>query len=139
VFKRLTWLGVGVVAGLGTSKWAERRAKAALARYLPVGRLPAQAGSQAASWARSRVESKLSDLRLGVEEGRLEMATREDELRSRLQGSAARSATGRPLGLVPGGGPPIEVGPSVPTALAAGRRAPRPTRPRGIPARRPGA
>jgi hypothetical protein len=82
MFKRLTWLGVGVVAGLGTSKWLERKARQQLARYLPAGQL--RAGAQMADRARERATDRIVDLRMAVDGGRDAMAAKETELRRQL-------------------------------------------------------
>jgi hypothetical protein len=84
MFRRLTWLGVGVVAGFGASKWVERKARRQLAKYLPVSQLPFRAGSEIADRARDRAAGKIVDLRIAVEGGRNAMATREAELRRQL-------------------------------------------------------
>ena len=84
MFKRATWTAVGLLAGLGTSKWVERKARRKLARYLPVHQLPLELGAEAVSRAAAAAAERLDDLRLAVEEGRTEMAAREQELRARL-------------------------------------------------------
>jgi hypothetical protein len=84
MFRRLTWLGVGVVAGFGASKWVERKARQQLARYLPVSKLPLRAGSEIADRARDRAAGKIVDLRVAVEGGRNAMAAKEAELRRQL-------------------------------------------------------
>ena len=84
MFRRLTWLGVGVVAGFGASKWVERKARQQLARYLPVSQLPLRAGSEIADRARDRAAGKIVDLRIAVEGGRNAMAAKEAELRRQL-------------------------------------------------------
>jgi hypothetical protein len=84
MFRRLTWLGVGVVAGFGASKWVERKARKQLARYLPVSRLPLRAGTEIADRARDRAAGKIVDLRIAVEGGRNAMAAKEAELREQL-------------------------------------------------------
>ena len=84
MFRRLTWLGVGVVAGFGASKWVERKARQQLARYLPVSQLPRRAGSEIADRARDSAAGKIVDLRIAVEGGRNAMAAKEAELRRQL-------------------------------------------------------
>ena len=42
MFKRVTWLGAGLVTGFAASKWVERKARRRLARYLPARQLPLQ-------------------------------------------------------------------------------------------------
>jgi hypothetical protein len=84
MFKRATWMGVGLVAGFGASKWVERKARRRLARYLPGGRLTLDAGLQVRDRARQLTSGKLADLRYAVAEGRGAMAARQDELRREL-------------------------------------------------------
>jgi hypothetical protein len=96
MFKRLTWLGVGVVAGFGASKWVERKARQQLARYLPVSQLPFRAGSEIADRARDRAAGKIVDLRSAVEGGRNAMAAKEVELRRQL--GLAETAPDGPTG-----------------------------------------
>jgi len=84
MFRRLTWLGVGVMAGFGASKWVERKARQQLARYLPVSQLPRRAGSEIADRARDSAAGKIVDLRIAVEGGRNAMAAKEAELRRQL-------------------------------------------------------
>ena len=84
MLKRATWMTVGLLAGLGTSKWVERKARRKLARYLPAHQLPLELGAEAVSRARGAAAHRLDDLRLAVDEGRTEMAAREGELRARL-------------------------------------------------------
>jgi hypothetical protein len=99
MFGRATWLGVGLVAGLGTSKWVERRMRRRLARYLPASQLPLRAGTEVADRARALAVGKVADLRSAIEEGRSAMAAREVELRRQLH-LAERSGS-HPVG--PGG------------------------------------
>ena len=84
MFRRLTWLGVGVVVGLGASKWVERKARQQLARYLPVSQLPLRAGSEIADRARDKAAGRIDDLRIAVQGGRSAMAAKEAELRRQL-------------------------------------------------------
>ncbi len=84
MFRRLTWLGVGVAVGLGASKWVERKARRQLARYLPVSHLPLRAGSEIADRARDKAAGRIVDLRIAVQGGRSAMAAKEAELRQQL-------------------------------------------------------
>jgi hypothetical protein len=81
MFKRVTWLGAGLVTGFAASKWVERKARRRLARYLPVRQLPLQAGAEMADRARSLAVAKVADLRSAVDQGRSTMVAREAELR----------------------------------------------------------
>jgi hypothetical protein len=81
MFKRVTWLGVGLVTGLAASKWVERKARRRLARYLPAQGLPLKAGAEIADKARELAVSTIADLRSAVDEGRTTMVAREAELR----------------------------------------------------------
>jgi hypothetical protein len=111
MFKRLTWMGVGLVAGLGASKWVENKARRRLARYLPGGRLTLEAGAEVKDRARAVTTGTLSDLRYAVDEGRRAMADRQVELRRHLRTaspapprpSQSRPAQRRPLPPAPGG------------------------------------
>ena len=84
MFRRLTWLGIGLVTGLGASRWVERKVRKQLAHYLPVGQLPIKAGAQLADRAREKASSRILDLRSAVDGGRDAMAARESELRRQL-------------------------------------------------------
>ena len=85
MFKRVTWMGVGMVAGLGASKWLERKARRRLARYFPGGRVALSAGTEARDWARELATGTLTDLRHAVDEGRRTMEARQIELRRQLR------------------------------------------------------
>jgi len=80
MFKRLTWMGAGLVTGFVASKWVERKARRRLARYLPSGQ-PLNAGAELADKARELAVAKIADLRTAVDEGRSTMVAREAELR----------------------------------------------------------
>lgn len=113
MFKRVTWLSVGLVAGFGASKWVERKARRRLARYLPSARL--DAGMEAAAKARERAATKVADFRHAVEGGRQAMVAREAELRHQL-----RLDEGEPAG--PGSRAVGQGGPRpLPPAAGAGR------------------
>jgi hypothetical protein len=75
VFKRLRWLGLGALAGVSGSIWAQRRVRQAVDRVMP-----AQLGNE----LRRRVGRVSDDLRMSLSEGRTAMAEREAELRARL-------------------------------------------------------
>ncbi len=81
MFKRVTWLGAGLVTGFAASKWVERKARRRLARYLPARQLPLKAGAEIADKARDLAVSTIADLRSAIDEGRSTMAAREAELR----------------------------------------------------------
>jgi hypothetical protein len=83
MFKRATWFSVGLLAGAGVSKWAERQARRRLARYLPAARL--EAGRQAAGRARDTAAGRVADLRQAVEDGREAMVVREQQLRRQFR------------------------------------------------------
>jgi len=80
MFKRLTWMGAGLVTGFVASKWVERKARRRLARYFPSGQ-PLNAGAELADKARELAVAKIADLRTAVDEGRSTMVAREAELR----------------------------------------------------------
>jgi hypothetical protein len=81
MFKRVTWLGAGLVTGFAASKWVERKARRRLARYFPARQLPLKAGAEMADRARELAVAKMADLRSAVDEGRSTMVAREAELR----------------------------------------------------------
>jgi hypothetical protein len=92
VFHRLRWFGAGAALGLGASVWLQRKAKAAAARYHPVG-LAGTAVGKARSWP--------SHLRAAFNEGRSTMREREAELRRELdqqfeQSTARQAPTSSP-------------------------------------------
>lgn len=100
MFKRVTWFSVGVLTGVGASKWLERQARRRLARYLPSAQLGA--GIEAAGRAREAAANKVSDIRHAVEGGRDAMAAREAELRRQLHltgdGQEAPASRAGPVG-----------------------------------------
>ena len=85
MFKRVTWLGVGLVAGFGASKWVERKARRRLARLIPGGLRTLDAGAEVRDRARELATGTLADLRDAVAEGRRAMTNREVELRRQLR------------------------------------------------------
>lgn len=96
MLKRLTWASVGLVTGLGASKWLEHQARKRLRRYLrdhPGPRYAVAAGGElrvAASEARSALVH-------ATEEGRRAMEAREQQLRAQLGlPGASRPAIGSP-------------------------------------------
>ena len=101
MFKRVTWLGAGLVTGFVASKWVERKARRRLARYFPARYLPARqasaplplsAGAELADKARELAVAKIADLRTAVDEGRNTMVAREAELRRQWRAGRARGA-----------------------------------------------
>ncbi len=74
--KRLRWMALGVLAGAGGARWAERRLRRRVERYLP---------SQVRAEVASRVRAAGNDLRGALEEGREAMSEREAELRARMR------------------------------------------------------
>jgi hypothetical protein len=83
MFRRVTWLGVGLIAGATVSQWAERRLRKQLERYLPANQL--KAGAEAASRVRLRAAGKVADLRVALEGGHSAMVVREAELRRQFR------------------------------------------------------
>ncbi len=95
MFKRVTWLGAGLVTGFAASKWVERKARRRLARYLPARQLPLKAGVEMAGKARELAVSTMADLRSAIDEGRTTMVAREAELRRQWDlGEAGRPGDG---------------------------------------------
>jgi hypothetical protein len=85
MFRRLTWLGVGLVAGAAASKWVEIKARRRLARYIPAGSSALKAAPEVADRAREVAAERVADLRSAVEGGRDAMVVRESELRRQLR------------------------------------------------------
>ena len=108
MFKRVTWFGVGLVAGAVASKWVEVKARRRLARYFPTRRLtlaPSPEFAEVADRARELAVGRVADIRSAVRGGRSAMASKEAELRRQFR-------------LVePPGGPDL-------SPLPAGRRVP---------------
>jgi hypothetical protein len=99
MFRRLTWLGVGLVAGAAGSKWVEIKARRRLARYFPPGSPGSSALKAAPEIAGRALEvavDRVADFRNAVEGGHDAMVRRESELRRQLRltepGERARSA-----------------------------------------------
>ncbi len=69
---RLRWFGAGTALGIGASVWAQRKLKAAAARYRPAG-LAGTALDKARSWP--------AHVRAAFDEGRSTMREREAALR----------------------------------------------------------
>jgi hypothetical protein len=92
MFKRVTWLGVGLVAGFGASKWVEHKARQRLARLIPGGLRTLKAGAE----VRDLATGTLADLRYAVGEGRRAMTDREGELRRQLRQPRPTAVTVRP-------------------------------------------
>ncbi|HTV11193.1 MAG TPA: hypothetical protein VME20_04955 [Acidimicrobiales bacterium] len=82
--KRLTWMGIGLVAGLGTSKWLEVKARRRLEQLVPGGRLTLDAGAELRSRAGRAARNTTAQVRSALEEGRLAKAQREEDLRRQL-------------------------------------------------------
>jgi hypothetical protein len=83
MFKRIRWLGLGAIAGVGASVWTQRKARVMAARYRPAG-LAGGAADRARGWP--------ARLREAVAEGREVMHQREAELRRSLQPPDRRGA-----------------------------------------------
>lgn len=84
MFKRVTWIGMGLVAGLGASKWVERKARRSLSRVLPLQRLPVRAGAVLVERARKGARGRAYAARGALEVGRAAMEARQGELREQL-------------------------------------------------------
>ena len=70
MFRRLTWLGVGLVVGAAGSKWVEIKARRRLARYIPAGSSALKAAPEVAGRALEVAAERVADLRNAVEGGR---------------------------------------------------------------------
>ena len=75
MFKRLFWLTVGVIVGLGSSIWAQRRVRQAVNRLAP------EQVRRQVSWS---ARTLLDDVRAAAAEGRTAMRDREASLRADL-------------------------------------------------------
>ncbi len=98
--RRLTWLGVGLVAGAGASKWVERKVRQRVRRYLPaagllaslpgrVASLPGRVASlpgRVAGSARSAAARAGQGLKEAAQEARVGMVEKEAQLRAQLWG-----------------------------------------------------
>ncbi len=71
MFKRVRWMGLGFVAGVGSSYWVVRKVRATAERYMP----PRVADS---------AKSFGNDVKAALVEGRQAMRDREAELRRQL-------------------------------------------------------
>jgi len=96
MFKRLTWMGVGLVVGLGASKWLEVKARRQLERLVPGGRLTLEAGAELTSRARRAARGTAAEVRNAIVEGRLAQVEREEDLRRRLHLVKQSPASERP-------------------------------------------
>jgi len=85
MFKRAKWMGIGLVAGFGASKWVERKARRRLERYVPGGRLTLDTAADVRELAVSVGRETLADFRHALAEGRYAMASRESDLRHQLR------------------------------------------------------
>jgi hypothetical protein len=114
MFKRVTWFGVGLVAGAALSKWVEVKARRRLARYFPTRRLtlaPSPEFAEVADRARELASGRVADIRSAVRGGRSAMASKEAELRRQFKlVDPAEEAEVRPL---PAGRHMRSVGPEV--------------------------
>ena len=99
MFKRITWMGVGMAVGAAGAFRAKRKVEATIERYLPE-----QVADRAASSARSLGRT----VRAAASEGRQAMVDTETELRAQVED---RTFTG-----------PSRPHRSVPTRTANGRR-----------------
>ena len=126
MFKRVRWMGMGVVVGAAGAFRAKRKVEAAVERYLP---------EQVAERAATSARGLAGTVRAAATEGRAAMRATETELRARVE---ARAFTGeRPE-------PPVDPNPAPPAVNRPGpssagerpsgrRRIPRPSRPAGTP------
>lgn len=120
MFKRVTWMGVGMVVGATGAFRAKRKVEAAIERYLP---------EQVADRAATSARGLAGTVRAAATEGRAAMRATEAELRARVE---ARTFTGeRPEAAEP---LPADQAPARPAPPPGPRRTPRPSRPA-----RPGA
>ena len=88
MFKRITWMGTGMIVGASGAFWAKRKVEQAIEQYLPE-----QVADRAAASARGLGQT----FKAAAHEGRAAMRATEAELRSRVD---SRTFTG---GTVPAG------------------------------------
>jgi hypothetical protein len=81
VFRRLFWLLVGAGFGFGVSFWMTRFVRETIDRYTPERVSADLAGA---------IKSFGTDLRAAVQEGRVAMQEREEELRAELESRTRR-------------------------------------------------
>lgn len=86
MFKRITWMGIGMAVGATGAFRAKRKVEEAVERYLPE-----QVADRAAASARGLSQT----VRAAAAEGRAAMHLTESELRARVE---ARTFVGSPLG-----------------------------------------
>jgi len=121
VFKRVTWMGIGMAVGATGAFRAKRKVEAAIDRYLPE-----QVADRAAASARNVGQA----MRTAASEGREVMKATEEELRQRVEArtyvgdrpSAERAAAGRPEALPTAPGPRRSVRPPTPSRAVNGAR-----------------
>lgn len=82
MFKRITWMGTGMIVGAGGAFWAKRKVEQTIEQYLPE-----QVADRAATSARGLGRT----VRAAATEGRAAMKATETELRARVD---ARTFTG---------------------------------------------
>jgi hypothetical protein len=96
LFKRITWMGIGMAVGATGAFRAKRKVEETIERYLPE-----QVADRAAASARGVGHV----VRSAAQEGREAMRATESELRARVE---ARTYVGeRPVGGAPGAGPAV--------------------------------
>jgi hypothetical protein len=76
----MRWFGAGAALGIGASVWAQRKMKAAAARYKPAG-LAGNALDRARGWP--------THVRAAFDDGRTTMREREAELRRQVEQTSA--------------------------------------------------
>lgn len=82
MFKRVTWMGMGVVAGAAGTLWTQRKVKAQVDRLTPPALVDA---------AKARVIDVRDVVAAAVDEGRAAMRETEDRMRAdRQRGSRPR-------------------------------------------------
>lgn len=104
MFKRITWMGTGMIVGAGGAFWAKRKVERAVEQYLPE-----QVADRAAASARGLGHA----VRAAATEGKEAMRATEAELRTRVD---ARTFTGHT--------PELAGRPGAPAARSAGHRPP---------------
>ena len=83
----MRWFGAGAALGIGASVWAQRKMKAAAARYKPAG-LAGNARDRARAWP--------THVRAAFDEGRTTMREREAELRRQVEQTPRTSPPAAP-------------------------------------------
>ncbi|MEZ5205342.1 MAG: hypothetical protein R2701_13470 [Acidimicrobiales bacterium] len=96
MFKRVIWMGTGVVVGASGAFWAKRKVEQTVEQYLPE-----QVAVRAAAGARGIADT----VKAAASEGRDAMKATEAELRARVESRTFVGAEPKPAPTAPASGP----------------------------------